>query len=76
MVCAKYLHDCTCEDLAERMRTWTSSEGTGYSRWCAKCDQHYCRCECTEPKWMIRQNGELTPLPHQTIVVHGKPIEA
>ena len=78
--CDNFLHDCTCEDLAERMRELTGAGGPVYSRWCRACDNHYCRCDCDEPDWWIRNEGELIrPITDEVITVHtprGGPIQA
>ena len=60
VLCDRPLHDCTCKDLAERMRNATGPDGNIYARWCRRCDTHYTRCECEKPDWWIRENGELT----------------
>lgn len=79
-VCHAPLHDCTCEDLNERMRHLTGAQGNIYSRWCRRCDSHYCRCDCEEPDWWIRSGGELVrAISDEKVVVHvppGGPIEA
>lgn len=66
MICGKCdtdLKGCTCPDLAERMREVSGPGGAVAARWCASCDNHYARCYCAEPDWMMRVDGKLEPLP-------------
>ena len=74
--CENILHYCVCEDLNERMRDMTGKGGAVFSQWCKTCDRHYCRCECDQPDWWIRNEGELVRPYSQNIVVHGGPIDA
>ena len=66
MFCSKCAHDleeCTCPDLAERMRSLSGPDGFMIARWCQKCDNHYAVCRCEVPKWVARSNGKYVPLP-------------
>jgi len=63
MKCNKELEECQCPDLAERMRELSDEGGFMAARWCAKCDNHYARCYCAEPEWMVRMDGKLQPFP-------------
>ena len=74
--CDNALHFCVCDDLNDRMRELTDRNGAVYSRWCKTCDQHYCRCDCEEPDWWLRNEGELVRRWNDKIVVHGKMIDA
>lgn len=49
----------------ETLRGLTGDGGPLCARWCARCDEHYRFCNCTEPYWMLRWNGKLVPLPGQ-----------
>lgn len=61
--CGTTLEKCTCPDLAEKMRRLSGPGGPVAARWCRECDNHYARCYCREPDWMMRFDGKLTPLP-------------
>lgn len=61
--CDSPIAKCTCPDLNDRMRTVSDKGGFVANRWCAKCDSYYARCFCAEPEWMMRADGELSPLP-------------
>ena len=66
MFCSKCEHDleqCTCLDLAERMRSLSGLDGPMIARWCQKCDNHYAACRCEVPKWVARSNGRYVLLP-------------
>lgn len=47
----------------DTLRELSGPEGVLACRWCAKCDHHYRFCKCPEPKWMLRAEGKLGPLP-------------
>jgi len=49
----------------EAMRKLSGKGGPIAARWCANCDSHYEYCECAEPDWKLRNEGELGPLPGQ-----------
>ncbi len=61
--CQNDLDDCTCPDLAERMRGLSGPGGFTVARWCGACDQHYAVCRCEVPDWRLRSDGVLRPLP-------------
>lgn len=61
--CDKALERCTCGGITERMRRLSDTGGPVAARWCAKCDHHYAECDCKEPDWKLRMNGQLGPLP-------------
>ena len=57
--CQKDVSDCTCPDIAERLRSL--SDGSHHiQRWCLACDQHYSQCKCENPVWGMRTGGKLT----------------
>lgn len=63
-ICGKDLMQCTCPDLADRMRTATDSRFVS-TRWCARCDKHYAHCTCPIPLWGMRNAGQIGPLPEK-----------
>lgn len=57
MKCQNDLADCTCPDIAERLRK-ISDHGGIVSRWCTVCDRHYSQCKCEHPVWGVRHGGK------------------
>jgi hypothetical protein len=47
----------------EELRRLTDVDGPIGARWCARCDKHYRFCRCDEPRWVLRVEGHLEPLP-------------
>ncbi len=79
MICIKCdsdLNDCTCDDITERLRWMSGNGGPCAARWCSKCDNHYSRCECVAPSWMMRTNGKLCPLPGREVLTPTEEIQA
>lgn len=53
------IHDTTLEE----MRDLTGPKGPLAARWCGNCDKHYRFCGCAQPKWQLRSDGKLGPMP-------------
>ena len=52
MKCNHNLADCSCPDLQERLQSVVKSSNFAYKK-CAKCNLHYSKCKCSQPKWVI-----------------------
>jgi len=59
MKCQHDLQECTCPDIAERLRAISSSPNI-LSKWCIVCDKHYSQCTCPNPVWGVRTSGKTT----------------
>ena len=65
MFCAKCQNEmerCICVDASARLRSLSDEGGPMVMRWCTVCDEHYARCQCSNPIWKIRADGELREL--------------
>jgi hypothetical protein len=58
-ICKKDVEDCTCKDIEERLSAIKYSPFVAY-RMCKKCRQHYSKCRCEEPEWIL--SNEEIPL--------------
>ena len=54
--CGKELQFCSCPDIDERIRSAKNDPGFLF-KMCKKCDRHYARCKCLEPKWGTNWDG-------------------
>jgi hypothetical protein len=59
MKCNHELSECTCPDLQERLGKIASSGNFMY-RACKKCGNHYAKCKCEEPEWIVVGGGDST----------------
>ena len=51
--CSKHVGECTCPDIKERLASLTVSPRVAL-RVCKFCDEHYARCNCANPVWVVK----------------------
>lgn len=52
--CQNELFDCTCPDIQERLSAAAKEIGGSFVyRKCSICNQHYAKCKCQDPKWVL-----------------------
>lgn len=64
MKCGHSVGNCTCPDIQERLAAMGQGSHTA-ARFCKKCNQHYARCQCAEPEWVVRGAGQEWPYREQ-----------
>lgn len=50
--CNRDLSECVCPDIKERLNA-VAGMGSFVYRKCNKCGEHYSRCKCPEPGWVV-----------------------
>ena len=50
--CQNDLSQCICDDIKERLASLHGNKYVTY-KLCKKCGEHYKRCQCKEPEWVL-----------------------